>query len=194
MVGPTLASVKYSRLALPSGTLGGATRTQELQHLLDANHVAVLGVHVVEVRLVGVGVAVPHGLPGYDGPEAVLEGVYDGGPNAARSGCPGNDEGIHPGGGEEAVEPCAEETGGKELVEDRLRRAGRHAGVDLRPTRSGFQGEERRNFVDEGGGRVLVRLPVNYGGIRDGDLRLPGYFQQLLYLGDWAVEVAAQRR
>jgi hypothetical protein len=84
MVGPTLASVKYSRLGLPSGTLGGATRTQEFQHLLDANHVAVLGVHVVEVRLVGIGVAVPHGLAGHEGPEAVLEGVDGRGPHAAR--------------------------------------------------------------------------------------------------------------
>src|SRR5215203_333450 len=110
MVGPTLASVKYSRLALPSGTLGGATRTQELQHLLDANHVAVLGVHVVEVRLVGLWVAVAHGLAGHDRPEAVLEGVDGRGPHAARGRGPGDDERVHPGGGEEAGEARAEES------------------------------------------------------------------------------------
>jgi hypothetical protein len=46
-----------------------------IQHLTDTDHVAVLGVYVVEVRLVGVRVAIPHGLAGYDGPKAVLEGV-----------------------------------------------------------------------------------------------------------------------
>src|SRR5215208_6358699 len=113
-----------------------------IQHLLDADHVAVLGVYVVEVRLVGIGVAVAHRLAGHDGSEAVLEGVYGRGTDAARGRGSGDDKRVHPGGGEEAGETRAEETGGEELVEDGFRLSGGYARVDLRPARSSLQGEE----------------------------------------------------
>src|SRR5215212_9339651 len=129
MFGPTLTSVKFQKLALPSTTLGSADRPQVIQHLLAMNHVAVLRVYVVEVRLVGLGVAIAHGLAGYDGPEAVLEGVDGRGPHATRGRGSRDNERVHPGGGEEAGETGSEEAGGEEaggeeLVEDGLRLAG----------------------------------------------------------------------
>src|SRR3954469_8654200 len=109
MVGPTSVSVKFSKLTLPSMASGSAARPQIIQHLLDADHVAVLGVYVVEVRLMGVRVAVPHSLTGHDGPEAVLEGVDGRGPYASRGRGASDDERVDPGGGEEAGEARAEE-------------------------------------------------------------------------------------
>src|SRR5215212_1630806 len=51
---------------------------QIIERLPNRDYVAVLGVYVVEVRLVSVRVAVAYGLAGDDGAEAVLEGVDSG--------------------------------------------------------------------------------------------------------------------
>ena len=88
----------------------------------------------------GVWVAISYCFAGNDGPEAVLEGVHGRRPHAAGGRGSGDDEGVNPGGGEEAGEAGAEEAGGEELVEDGLRLAGNYAGVDLGSAGSGLQG------------------------------------------------------
>ena len=82
---------------------------QAIECLLNGDYVAVLGVYVVEVRVVGVGVAVAHGFAGDYRAEAVLESVDSRRADAARGGCAGDDEGVYAGGCEEAGEASAEE-------------------------------------------------------------------------------------
>src|SRR5215216_3559962 len=94
---------------------------QVSERLVNRNHVAVLGVYVVEVRVVGVGVAVAYCFGGDYGTKAVLEGVDGGRPDAARGRCAGDYEGVHTGGGEQGSERRAEEARGEELVQDRFR-------------------------------------------------------------------------
>src|SRR5215212_748599 len=171
-----------------------ANRLQVIKRVSNRGHVAVLGVYVVEVRFVGVGVAVAYRFAWDHGAEAVLEGVNGRRAHAARGGCAGDDEGVHAGGCEEAGESRAEEARGEELVEDRLRLFRGYAGVDLGPACSGLQGEERWDLVDEGCGCEFVRFAVGDGGEGDGDLGSSGDPQELLDLRDRAFEVAGQWR
>ena len=113
---------------------------QIVERLPNGDYVTVLGVYVVEVRRVGVVVAVAHGFAGNDGAEAVLEGVDGRCADAAGGGCSGDDEGICAGGGEETGEAGAEEARGEKFVEDWFRLFGRDAGVDLGPAGSGLLG------------------------------------------------------
>src|SRR5918994_1595227 len=115
-------------------------------------------------------------------------------PHTARGRGSGDDERVHPGGGEEAGEARAEETGGEELVENGFRLSGSYARVDLRPARSRLQGEERRNLIYKGGRRKLVRLTVGHGGEDNWHLHLSGGFQELLYLGHRTFKVAGEGR
>ncbi len=55
--------------------MGCANLLQVLQRLFDRDNITVLGVYVVEVRLVGLLVAVADGPARDYGAEAVLEGV-----------------------------------------------------------------------------------------------------------------------
>lgn len=106
---------------------------QVLEHLLRRHHVAVLGVYVVEVGLVGVRIAVADGLARDYRPVAVLEGVDGGRADAARGRGAGDDEGVYPGGGEQARKTGPVESGGEELVEDGLGLARGYARVYLAP-------------------------------------------------------------
>src|SRR5215213_11560788 len=171
-----------------------ANRLQVIKRVSNRGHIAVLGVYVVEVRFVGVGVAVAYGFAWDYGAEAVLEGVDGGRPDAAGGGCAGDDEGVHACGGEEAGEARAEEARGEELVEDGLRLFGGYAGVDLGPAGSGLKGEERWHLVYKGCGREFVRFAVGDGREDDGDLCSSGGLEELLDLRDRAFEVAGQRR
>jgi hypothetical protein len=155
---------------------------QVIERLPNGDYIAVLSVYVVEVRLVGVGVAVAYGFAGDDGTEAVLEGVDSSCADASRGGRAGDDECIYAGGGEEAGEARAEEARGEEFVEDWLRFLRGYARIDLSPSGSGLQGQERRHFVYEGGGGEFVALAVGDGGEGNGDLRPPGCPQELLDL------------
>src|SRR5215211_6175145 len=58
-----------------------ANRLQVIKRVSNRGHIAVLGVYVVEVRFVGVGVAVAYGFAWDYGAEAVLEGVDGGRPD-----------------------------------------------------------------------------------------------------------------
>src|SRR5918997_1512347 len=139
------------------------------ERLVHPDHVPVLRVNVVEVSLVGGGVAVADGLAGDDGPEAVLEGVDGGGADAARGRGAGDDERVHGGGREKGAQGCAEEAGGEELVEDGLGLPRGYARVDLGPAGASFEGEQRRHLVNERGGGQPVALLVGDGGEDDRD-------------------------
>jgi hypothetical protein len=89
---------------------------QLVYHFLNGDYVTVLGVYVVEVCLVGVGVAVAYGLARDDGAEAVLEGVDGSCADAARGGCAGDDKGVRAGGGEEAGEAVPKKPDAKSLL------------------------------------------------------------------------------
>src|SRR5215210_7979794 len=175
-----------------SVSMGCADLLQVIERVSNGGHVTVLGIYVVEVRLVGLLVAVAYGFAGDDGAEAVLEGVDGRRADAARGGCAGDDEGVYAGGCEEAGEARAEEARGEEFVEDWLRRFWGNAGVDLSPPSSGLQGQERRHFVYESGRSEFVALAVGDGGEGNGDLRPSGCFEKPLDLRDRSFEVAGQ--
>src|SRR3712207_5336379 len=66
-----------------SASVRGTDLLQVLEGLPHGDHVPVLGVHVIEVRLVGVGVTITHSLTRHDRAEAILQRVYDRRPYAA---------------------------------------------------------------------------------------------------------------
>src|ERR687897_284968 len=72
---------------------------QVLEHLLRRLHVAVLGIYVVEVGLMGLFVAVPYRFARDYWSVAVLEGVNGGRADAAGGRGAGDNKGVHPGGG-----------------------------------------------------------------------------------------------
>jgi hypothetical protein len=78
---------------------GGIFLIQILEYFLYGYYVAILGVYVVEICLVGVGVAVADSFARHDRSEAILQSVHHRCPDAARGRGTGDDERVYPSSG-----------------------------------------------------------------------------------------------
>ena len=155
--------------------------------------VTVLRVDVVEVRLVGVAVAIADGIPRDQHAVAVLQRV-----DRRRSDAPGgrgtrDDERVARVRGEEARERRPVEGRRPELREHGLVALRCDARVDLRPTAARFENEQRGNLRDERLRGLLARLVVRNGGEGDGQPCRPETVEQQADRVHDAVEVADER-
>src|SRR5215218_1643850 len=81
---------------------GGIFLIQILEYFLYGYYVAILGVYVVEICLMGVGVAVADSFARHDRSEAILQSVHHRCPDAARGRGTGDDERVYPSSGKKA--------------------------------------------------------------------------------------------
>src|SRR5712691_1184831 len=186
------ASQCASRIFSASVCASGCLQVRD--DLVERDDVAVLRVDVVEVRLVRGGIAVSNCFARDDRPEAVLERVDDGRPDAARRRRSGDDHAVAAGRREQVRERRAEERRGEELVQHRLVRERCNARIDLHPAATRLERKQRRDLVDERGGGEPVSLVVGNGRVDDGETRRARLAEETLDRNDDALQTAGERR